>query len=103
MKGMRKAWVAGQHVTIDESMIHYMGRAISYVQYMPTKPIKHGIKFFALCCALSAVILAFKVYVGKEDDSDGSAAAVCDELCESLACTAKALVPSMVPLGLGRR
>ena len=28
-----------------------------------------------------AVILAFKVYVGKEDDSNGSAAAVCDELC----------------------
>ena len=81
MKGMRKAWVAGKHVTIDERMIRYMGRAISYVQYMPAKPIKHGIKVFALCCAVSAVILAFKVYVGKEDDSDGSAAAVCDELC----------------------
>ena len=35
---------AGKHVTIDESMIWYMGRAISYVQYMPAKPIKHGIK-----------------------------------------------------------
>ena len=34
MNGMRKAWVAGKHVTIDESMIQYMGRAISYVQYM---------------------------------------------------------------------
>ena len=81
MKGTRKAWVAGKHVTIDESMIRYMGRAISYVQYMPAKPIKHGIKVFALCCVVSAVILAFKVYVGKEDDSDGFAAAVCDELC----------------------
>ena len=60
-------------------MIRYMGRAITYVQYMPAKPIKHGIKVFALCCAVSAIILAFKVYVGKEDDSDGTAAA--DELC----------------------
>ena len=81
MGGMRSAWNAGKHVTIDESMILYMGRAISYVQYMPAKPIKHGIKVFALCCAFSAVILAFKVYVGKEDDSDGSAAAVCENLC----------------------
>ena len=54
---------------------------ISYVQYMPAKPIKHGIKVFALCCAVSAVILAFKVYAEKEADSNGSAAAVCDELC----------------------
>ena len=48
---------------------------------MPAKPIKHGIKVYALCCALSAVILAFKVYVGKEDDTDGSAVAVCNDLC----------------------
>jgi len=27
------------------------------------------------------VILAFKVYVGKEDDTDGSAVAVCNDLC----------------------
>ena len=25
MKGMRSAWTAGKHVTIDESMIRYMG------------------------------------------------------------------------------
>ena len=65
IKGMQKAWTAGRHVLIDESMIRYMGRAISYVQYIPAKPIKHGIKVFALCCAMSAVILAFKVYVEK--------------------------------------
>ena len=77
---MRRAWTPGKHVTIDESMIWYMGRAISYVQYMPAKPIKHGIKVFALCCALSAGILSFKVYVGKEDDSDGTAVGVCNDL-----------------------
>ena len=80
MKGMRRDWTAGQHVTINESMIQYMGRVISYVQYMSAKPIKHGIKVFALCCALSAVILLFKVYVGKEDTSDGSTVGVCNHL-----------------------
>jgi hypothetical protein len=81
MNGMKNSWTAGKHVTIDESMIRYMGRAISYVQYIPAKPIKHGIKVFALCCAFSAVILAFKVYVGKEDDADGTAVGICNELC----------------------
>jgi len=46
-KGMRKVWTAGQHVTIDESMIKYCGRAVAFVQYMPAKPIKHGIKVSA--------------------------------------------------------
>jgi len=81
MKGMRRVWTPGKHVTIDKSMIRYMGRAISYVQYMPAKPVKHSIKIFALCCALYAVILLFKVYVGKEDDSNGTAVGV---LCNDL-------------------
>ena len=51
MKGMRGVCTAGKHVTIDKSMIKYMGRAITYAQYMPAKPIKYGIKVFAVCCA----------------------------------------------------
>ena len=47
-KGLRRAWKSGQRVTIDESMIKYMGRAVPFVQYMPAKPIKHGIKVFCL-------------------------------------------------------
>ena len=48
MKGMRRAWTAGKHVTINESMIWYMGRAVLFVQYLPAKPIKYGIKVFAI-------------------------------------------------------
>ena len=54
---MSSAWIAGKHGTIDESIIKYMGCAISFVQYMPAKPIKHGMKVFALCCAMSTVLL----------------------------------------------
>ena len=39
MSGIQKVWTAGQNVTVDESMIRYMGRAISFVQGMPAKPI----------------------------------------------------------------
>ena len=76
MTGIGKAWVAGKHVTVDESMITYVGCAVSYIQYMPAKPIKHGLKVYALCCACSAVLLAYQIYVGKEDeDTDNSATA----------------------------
>ena len=37
-----------KHVNIDKRMISYMDRAVSFVQYMPAKPIKHGIKVYAL-------------------------------------------------------
>ena len=32
---------------------------------MPHKPIKHGIKAFAVCCSITAILLGFDVYVGK--------------------------------------
>ena len=81
--GLNAAWIAGQHVTIDESMIKYMGRAVSWMkQYCPAKPIKHGIKVFCLCCVYTGVVLAFKFYLGTEEETDGSALAICLWLCE---------------------
>ena len=53
MCSMKRGWIAGQRITIDESMIKYMGRAVTFVQYMPAKPIKHGIHVFACCCAVT--------------------------------------------------
>lgn len=77
MKGLRKSWIAGAKVTIDESMIRYMGRAVAFVQYMPQKPIKHGLKVFAVCCAYTAVLLGFEVYCGAMmEDIDNSSTAV---------------------------
>ena len=84
-KGLRRAWKAGQRVTIDESMIKYMGRAVPFVQYMPAKPIKHGLKVFCLCCSVSGVMLAFEVYCGSGDDESKkktSALEMCEKLCD---------------------
>jgi hypothetical protein len=39
---LKKHWNIGRKIVVDESMIKYMGRAISWVMYMPAKPIKHG-------------------------------------------------------------
>ena len=39
-------WIAGERVCIDKSMIKYVGRSIAFIQFMPLKPITHGIKVF---------------------------------------------------------
>jgi len=74
MRGIQKESNAGERVTIDESMIKYMGKAISFVQYLPLKPVKHGIKVFALYCAYTAYLLNFEVYLGKDYSKDGGSA-----------------------------
>ena len=60
--GIRRVWHAGKDVLLDESMIKYCGHAVAFIEFMPAKPIKHGIKVFCLCCAVNAVMLAFEVY-----------------------------------------
>ncbi len=56
--GIRRVWQAGKDISLDESMIKNCGRAIAFIQYMPAKPTKHGIKVFCLCCAVTAVVQA---------------------------------------------
>lgn len=58
-------WKANIDLSVDESMIKYKGRKIIFVQYMPRKPIKHGIKVFCLCDADTGYLLAFEVFTGE--------------------------------------
>lgn len=44
-------------MTINESMIWYNDHIVDFVQYLPKKPIKHVLKVFAICCAITAVLL----------------------------------------------
>ncbi len=67
MKGLQNSWKAEQKIAINESMIRHCRCSINFLQYMPKKPIKHGVKVFALCCTFSAVLLGFEVYTGAEN------------------------------------
>ena len=91
MAGIGSAWQAGQAIAIDESMIKYAGKAVSFVQYMPAKPIKHGLKMFVCACAYSAVILSYELYVGSDKDAPGegdwSAKSICLRLIEKAGLT----------------
>jgi len=94
-KWMALAWTLGKRICIDESMIKHMGRAIAWVQHMPKKPIKHGIKVFALCCAETGVLSSFLICTGKDIDvgQDWSAVGVVDSLLE---------LAGLLALGAGR-
>ena len=48
---------------------------------MPAKPIKHDIKVFCVCCAVSGIMLGYEVYCGNKDKkTDGTSVQVCDRL-----------------------
>ena len=47
LKSFQKAYHPGREVSIDESMIGFKGR-LSFLQYMPKKPTKWGMKAFVL-------------------------------------------------------
>ena len=52
-------------MTIDESMILCKSRFVNWKQYMPLKPIKHGIKVFVLACGETGYVYNCSVYQGK--------------------------------------
>lgn len=50
-------------LTIDKSLVKYRGR-VAFRQYMPAKPIKWGIKVWALYKATTGYLLRFQIYTG---------------------------------------
>jgi hypothetical protein len=52
------------NVTVDEQLVPFRGRC-SFVQYMPNKPSKYGIKFWVLSDVDSRYVLALELYAGK--------------------------------------
>jgi hypothetical protein len=68
-------------------MIKYMGRFVSFVQYMPAKPIKHGIKVYALCCSYTGYLYRFEIYTGKGGSEDGLPTGVISRLLHGAGAT----------------
>ena len=55
----------GQEMSVDEGMIAFKGR-LSFRQYIPSKPIRYGIKFYAACDSVTGFCLRVVVYSGRE-------------------------------------
>ena len=60
-------YCAGEQLTIDEKLEAYRGRC-SFVQYIPNKPAKYGIKIFALVDSRSYYMLNLEIYCGKQPE-----------------------------------
>ncbi|XP_041480389.1 piggyBac transposable element-derived protein 4-like [Lytechinus variegatus] len=63
-------YMPAKNISPDESMIRFKGR-LSFVQYMPLKPIKWGMKAWALCESSTGYTWSWALYTG----GDGNRAA----------------------------
>ena len=57
-------FIPSENITIDEQLIPFRGRCC-FIQYMPKKPAKYGLKFWMLCDVKSRYVLALEIYTGK--------------------------------------
>ena len=72
-----------QHISIDEMMTGTRCR-IAFLQYMPKKPTRFGIKVWVLAEAKTGYVLDFQVYTGatKDESSKGLAYRVVNDLIQ---------------------
>ncbi|XP_071052930.1 piggyBac transposable element-derived protein 4-like [Onthophagus taurus] len=63
----KKNYSVGEFMTIDEMLIAFRGRC-SFVQYIPNKPAKYGLKVFVLCDAQTFYVSNLELYCGKQAD-----------------------------------
>lgn len=63
----RKIYKAGEHLSLDESLLLFRGR-LHFRQYIKSKKARYGIKFYELTTN-DGYVLNIKMYSGKEDDT----------------------------------
>ncbi|GFR07184.1 DDE_Tnp_1_7 domain-containing protein [Trichonephila clavata] len=57
----------GEYATIDEMLIPFRGRC-SFIQYIPNKPAKYGLKVFVLCDSKTFYVRNLEVYCGQQPE-----------------------------------
>ena len=59
------AYSLGREVSVDEGMIGFKGR-LGFLQYMPKKPTKWGMKAFVLADSVTGYTYNWRLYIGKK-------------------------------------
>nr|XP_022900749.1 piggyBac transposable element-derived protein 4-like [Onthophagus taurus] len=67
IENCKNNYSVGNFLTIDEMLIPFRGRC-SFLQYIPNKPAKYGMKVFVLCDAKTFYVSNFEVYCGKQPE-----------------------------------
>jgi len=61
----QSAYNVGESVTIDEMLVSFRGRC-SFIQYMPQKPAKYGIKMYSMCDSQTFYTFNMIIYCGTQ-------------------------------------
>ena len=64
------AYIPGQNLSVDESIIGFKGR-LSWIQYLPKKPTKWGVKAWVLADSSNGYTWNWMLYTGKENGAKG--------------------------------
>ncbi|XP_064643065.1 piggyBac transposable element-derived protein 4-like [Lineus longissimus] len=62
----RRYYLPKRELSVDESMTKFKGRTFLR-QYMPNKPIRYGLKIWALCESSTGFCLNWSVYTGRRE------------------------------------
>ena len=62
----QSTYVPGQHISVDETMIGFKGR-LAWIQFMPKKPTKWGIKAWVAADATTGYVWNFHLYTGQTE------------------------------------
>ncbi|KAJ8932575.1 hypothetical protein NQ318_020684 [Aromia moschata] len=65
----REAITPEKYIAIDESLLLYKGR-LGWIQYIPLKRARFGIKTYMLCESKSGYVWNFIIYTGKQTNLD---------------------------------
>ena len=71
VENFQSVYTPTQSLSIDESMIGFKGQP-AFLQYMPKKPHKWGMKAWVLADAANGYVWDWRLYAGKEDDAPSS-------------------------------
>ena len=67
LPSFKDSYTPTQFLSIDESMVSFKGR-LSFLQYLPKKSHKWGMKAWVLADAQNAYTWGWRLYTGKEED-----------------------------------
>jgi hypothetical protein len=88
----KKLYSISEYACVDEKLQSFRGRC-SFQQYMPNKPVKYGIKIFALCDNVTYYTSNLEIYAGKQPDGpfsiDNSASEVVKRLVSPISKTGR--------------
>ena len=63
VESFKSTYTPHQAISVDETMIGFKGR-LGWIQYMPKKPTKWGIKAWAMADSKSGYVWNFSIYTG---------------------------------------